>query len=224
MFGKKCRRCNRRISRKFEFCPFCGNNARGRNDEEEYGILGKDDNVNDVFGSISAGGGIWDKMLGNAMKMLEKEMSSIHNAQKKPAYTPKQKMKLQLYINGRKINLPQFEDEFGKGFENLPEEPTKKKLRRNLPVPSEETIRAAANLPRKEAKTKITRLSNKIIYEIEAAGADSIDKVLINKLEDGFEVRIFTKNMVLTKNIALKLPLVAYYLEQQKLFLEFRGR
>ena len=110
---------------------------------------------------------------------------------------------------------------------NLIEEVKEKKPKKakiNFPAPSAEVIKKSAKLPRKEAKTKLTREDNKIIYEIESPGVDSFENVLINKLEDSFEVRTFAKDKVFYKNIPIKLPLIKAYFGEGKLFLEFQAK
>jgi hypothetical protein len=216
IFKRKCPRCNESISKKFKFCPFCGFSTKS-NSEEDFGMLGENDEVNEenqgnLFDSLNSP--ILNKVLGGAMKMLEKEMRGLNKMQENP------KTNFQLYINGKKVNVP------GPGnMQNNMQVRQPVKIRQpTLPIPSEKTILAATGLPRQEAKTSLKRLVNKIIYEINAPGVNSMDKVLINKLEDGIEIRIFTKKAVLCKKIAVKLPIVEYYLKKQKLFIEFQSK
>lgn len=224
MFGKKCKRCNERINGKFKFCPFCGIPTK-QYKEEDYGMLGQDDELEEfenLFNKMN--NPMLNKMLGGVMKMLEKEMGNIGNMNNTPNIPEKSmtgpKTNFQLYVNGKKIDWAQPEIE----TQNTDPLKTPEKSKLKLPMPSKETIKSSAELPRQEAKTSLKRLANKIIYEIDAPGITSLNKVLINKLEDGFEVRLFTKKAVLSKNISVKLPLINYYLEEYKLFLEFQNK
>ncbi len=46
MFGEKCPRCDKRVSRKHDFCGYCGINlnAESNLDNGEFGLLGKNGN------------------------------------------------------------------------------------------------------------------------------------------------------------------------------------
>jgi len=104
MFDKKdCSKCGKKISSKYEFCPHCGkslNNSGG----EDWGMLGKDDRMNEVDDMSNLFGGVGGKMLGgmfnSAMKMLEKEMQK---EMKQNASQPKSNF--QLFINGKKVDV-----------------------------------------------------------------------------------------------------------------------
>ena len=75
MFKKKCSRCERKIEKTHSFCPFCGKNLKSKNDEEDFGFLGKSDFINqDNAMSTIGGDSFMDKMIKNAMKMIEQQM------------------------------------------------------------------------------------------------------------------------------------------------------
>ena len=51
-----------------------------KNDNEDYGFLGKNDFINkDNNSMLNVGGSFMDKMINNAMKMIEKQMRNIPN-------------------------------------------------------------------------------------------------------------------------------------------------
>jgi len=221
MFGKKCSECGKRMRNSFLFCPFCGNKSIDNTKEEEnYGMLGRTD-LNQPKMPIQnkpcfpGSNSIIDKMLsgvmGNMMKMVEKEMQ---NNMKRETPNIKNNPNFQLFINGKKINVPSINEEIVE----------QKKKKMNLPMPSAEVIKRSAKLQRKEAKTKLTRKDDRIIYEIESPGVNSFENVLINKLEDSFEVKTFAKDKVFFKNIPIKLPLIKAYFGEGKLFLEFQAK
>jgi len=225
MFGKKCERCGKRIKNKFLFCPFCGNSSVDRaKEEKDYGLLGRGDfnqpqapPMQNNFG-FPPSNSIMDKMLsgviGNMMKMVEKEMQ---NNMKRESPTIKNNPNFQLFVNGKRVNVSNMGEE-------VTEQRKQKKEKINFPMPSSEVIKRSAKLPRKEAKTKLTRQDNKIIYEMESPGVTSFENVLINKLEDSFEVKTFAKDKVFFKNIPIKLPLIKAYFGEGKLFLEFQAK
>ena len=117
---KKCGNCENTISKKYEFCPYCGSSTTENSEKrEDLGMLGGNDFMNEfdrfsksIFGGV--GRSMINKMLGSAMKMLEKEMQKEVN--KKDNLQPKSNF--QLFINGKKINLgnsnnvsPQFKEQ-----------------------------------------------------------------------------------------------------------------
>jgi len=209
MFGKRCRHCDKKISRDFEFCPYCGKSA----DNEDYGMLGKNDNIKqnparDPFESM-LGSSMFNKMFSSAVKMLEKELSKeMGGIDKIGAKQPGGQF--ELYINGKKVNL---------GNQKIikPEQV-------KIPAPSQEVIEKSKKLPRREAKTELKRLGNKITYELKIPGIYSLDRILVTKLEDSIEVKAFADNCVYIKTLPIKLALVKYYLKDEILSLEFQGK
>lgn len=228
MFNKKCSNCEKKIQRDFDFCPYCGNPIKNK---EDYGLLGKTDEIsmnNEARAPKSMNNHLLDRLIGSAfstaIKMVEREMKN----------TEKQEIpnNLQLYINGKKINLAnpinniqqapkkQEDKEIEQEFD---EEGNPVKIIKKVPKISEETLKKSVSLPRKEAKTKLTRLKDKIIYELDTPGINSINNVVINKLEQSLEVKVYTEKAVFIKNIQIKLPLISYSIKSDKLFLEFKG-
>lgn len=222
MFRQRCKRCDSKSSKKFQFCPNCGYPFKRDQNKQEYGLLGESDQseMDEMLGGL--GGGIFNKILSGAIKMLEKEMqkeiNQMHKQEReiKPKNQNIPKTNFQLYVNGKKINI-------GEGIEMPPqmnvnkEKPSKKAL----PTPSAKIISESKNLPRIETETLLKRLPDKIVYELEAEGVKDLNQILVNKLEEGIEIKMFTKDKVLYKNLSVSLPLIAYYLKKQKLFLEF---
>jgi hypothetical protein len=110
MFNKRnCKRCGEKISNKYSFCPRCGTPIGKKKREEDFGMLGEDDSMEDLdifsnslFGKL--GGGVMNKMLANAMKTLEKEMQTGAKAQN-PNLNNFPRTKFRLMINGKEINL-----------------------------------------------------------------------------------------------------------------------
>lgn len=213
MFSKKekCPRCNEKISGKFSYCPSCGHalNTKG----EDYGLLGKNDMVdpmkqfeNQMFGGL--GGKMFGKMLNSAMKMLEKEMQKNMNQQARP------KTNFELYINGKRINPA--------NIKVTKKEITPKVKKKTLHVPTftQDSVNKFKTLPKKEPITNVRRLANKVIYEIDIPGVESIKDISIMKLENSIELKAIAKKAAYTKTITVDLPLQRYKLEDEKLILE----
>ncbi len=204
---KTCPKCGKKIEREFDFCPYCGKSLDIKNN---WGILGKNDNLfekkEEVFGF---GGGILNKMIGNAMKVLEKE---LQKGIKEPQIVPK--TKVQLYINGKKINI-------GTKPKKIIKRTAKKQIK-EIPSTyfSKESSKKFSNLPREEPKTNVRRLSDRIIYDIEMPEVKSVENISIIRLENSIEIKAIGKNKAYYKVIKIGLPILDYYLSKGKLILE----
>ena len=208
MFKKKeCNKCRKRINNDYEFCPYCGNSLN-ENFKEDWGMLGRDDftgqfnSSNSFFGKIT--GGMMGKMINNAMRMLEKEM------QKEGAGG-----KFKLMINGREIPL---------GSNRKNPKKIKKIETKKLPMFSEEKRKQFQRLKREEPKANLTRFADKIIYEIEIPGLNSLDDLSILKLENSIEVKAIGHEKAYEKIIQINSPIIDYSILNNNLILEFGVR
>jgi HSP20 family molecular chaperone IbpA len=217
MFNRKeCLNCNRKISNKYNFCPCCGSQIR-KSTSEDWGMLGKEDNKDEFEEMANSlfGGGLLNKMLGGAIKMVEKEMQ---RELKKQNSFPK--TKFQLFINKKKVDL--------NGIPNMVQNQNKhliKQRSKNISSIhfSEKNQKKYQSLPKGEPKTNIRRLSNKIFYEIETPGIKSIEDVSIIKLENSIEIRALAKNKAYLKILQVNLPLTGYSLNREKIVLELES-
>jgi len=213
MLGKKCKKCGEKVKDKYRFCPFCGNSMQtGHN--QDWGMLGKEDiEENDFFSdSLFRGisGNMLNKMLGGAMKMLEKEMK-----REMERTTPQPRTSVRLMINGQEINL------------NNPKKPKEETQKtKKIPVKnfSKENLKKFSELPKKEPKTSIKRFSDKIIYEIEMPGVKSINDIFMNQLENSIEIKALSKEQAYYKLIPISLPVMDYELSEGKLVLELETK
>lgn len=220
MFGKKrCYKCDKKIERDFEFCPYCGISFKNPlKEKEDYGFIGTNDNINEVEKML--GGfmqpGIMDKMISSLFRSLEKEIRAQERPTKEDFHSiPKMNTNFELYLNGKRIPINQNSIQIGTA------PPIEKKIPQKI---NEEFIKKSVKLPRKEAKTKLTRLNNKIIYELETPGLENLNQVLINKLEESIEIKAYTQKAVYYKNLSIKLPLIKYGLKEDVLVLEFQTK
>lgn len=213
MFSKKrCKRCNEKIDGKYRFCPNCGIPL---NEEEDWGMLGKEDSrdefdefSNQIFGGIS--GKMLNKMFGSAMRMLEKEMQKEMKAQTRYPRT-----NFELFINGKRIDPRNIRV-------------TKKPLVQNIPIKkrisidnfSKKSLENFSKLPKQEPSTNVRRFSNKVIYEIELPGVKTIKDISIVQLENSIEIKAVSKDKSYFKSIPINMPITNYALSGEKLFLE----
>jgi len=216
MFKKKiCKRCGKKNSSKNKFCSNCGYKLDEslEEHEEDYGMLGKNDYLETpetqvdmlskaFFNSINSG--ILGKMLGNALKMLEKEMQK---AEKQEIA----KTNFELYINGKKINPENIK--FNKNNNVL------KPKKSIMPSFMQKNFKKISNLPRKEPHINMKRISDEVIYEMDIPGVKSIEDIIISKLENSIEVKAIAKDKVYTKLIPVNLPIKKYNFLKDKLIL-----
>lgn len=207
---KKCEKCGNKISSKFDFCPYCGKPANG-NSEDDFGMLGKNDSF-DEFDNFSKsifsgfGGSMLNKMLGNAMKMLEKEMQK----EMKKENSPPPRTNFQMFINGKKVNL---------GGDSFPVQKTPVKKIAPIKLPQNK-LTNFSKLPRENPKTSIRRFSNKIIYEINVPGVKSSNDISIVQMENSIEIKAVSKEKSYAKILPINLPIINYGLDNQKILLE----
>ena len=206
MFNKRyCKSCKEKVNSKYKFCPSCGMEIENYR-EEDWGMLGREDILDDesfknpFFGGFSAK--MLNSLLGNAFKMLEKEMKSMEKV-------PRSNFKLM--INGKEINVGQLEQKKPK------KEVVKKILRREF---KEEQLKKILELPKKEPKTNLKRFGDKIIYEIEMPEVKSLNDVLINILENSIEIKAIGKSFIYSKIIPINMPIINQELSNGKLILE----
>ncbi len=210
MFNKRyCKNCREKVSSKYKFCPSCGNEIEGYN-EKDWGMLGREDLIGeeDSMSPFFTGfsGKMLNNMLGNAFKMLEKEMKSV---EKSP------KSNFRLMINGKEIKLGQLEQK-----KSLKKDAVKKIPKREF---GKEQLKKILELPKKEPKTSLKRFGDKIIYEIEMPEVKSLNDVLINNLENSIEIKAIGKSFIYSKIIPLNMPITNQELFQGKLILELGG-
>lgn len=222
MFNKKeCKKCREKIAKKYLFCPHCGNLLNKKKAKEDFGMLGKDDFVNEfestsgsVFGGASEN--VLGKMLESAMKMLEKEMKKeVKRKNQEELKNPK--TNFQLFINGEKI------DNFGTNHpvQHKTKKQNKEISSNNLPMNS---LKKFSKLPKNEPKTNVRRFSDKIIYEINIPGVKSIKDVSIIKFEDNIEIKAITKDKAYNKLIPINFPITNYNFSRGKLILELDSK
>ena len=217
MFGEKCPRCEKRVYKKYDFCPYCGINltAQTNLDSGDLGFLGKGDfDMKLPFG--------FNAFMKPLMRELSKQMLELDKELKKEQEkTDKDKGKsigrfsIHIGMPGSKpIKLNMSSGNVGSQMA------TKEGRVFALPKISDEDFDKAKGFSKKEPSANVRRLSDRIIYEIEMPGVASIDKVNLSVLEEGIEVKAIGDRTVYQKFIDVVLPLKKYELEKDLLTLE----
>jgi HSP20 family molecular chaperone IbpA len=216
MFNKKCPKCNKKIKKSSNFCPICGYNFFKEESSEDYGLIGKEDEIMGLD-SLAMGNPFMEKMFTSALKILEKQMKELNKESNiSNLDTTKPGVDIQFYVNGKRVspNIVPI-----KKRENITSEVIKQKTEI-----SEEKRAMFKELPKKEPKSTIRRLGNKIVYELSVPGVDNIEDVLINKLENSIEIKALSKKTVYSKIININLPISKYALDNGNLILELKEK
>jgi len=237
MFRKNCRRCGRKVDKKYNFCPYCGYDIKRDYEEKNFGFLGRDDNIDfpDLdFGMRMPFG--FNRIFSSLLKQIDKQFKELdkeigRDIEKTKKFTKKPGIMssgLSISISTGTGKKPEIKIRgFGPEFENLDrkiiakEKPEKFKKFPKTEI-SEEIAKKIAKLPREEAETKVRRLSNKIIYEISLPGVKRIKDIIINQLENSIEIKAFSKEKVYFKLLPISLPIQNYKLQKGKLILELK--
>ena len=120
-------------------------------------------------------------------------------------------MDIQFFVNGKKV-FPEKQIKMQK--------PEKIETR----TISKEKANEFAKLPRKEPKTKMKRLSGKLLYELSVPGVSDINDVFINQLENSIEIKALSKTKVYSKTLEVNLPIIGYKLDKDNLILELHAK
>jgi len=220
---KKCSKCERKIERGYDFCPYCGFSARKKD-----GLLDEiDENKPEFLGFNNS---IFNKLVSKVAKDLERQFRSIDNMkfdeikEKKNHKVLSRGLSISISSNGSEpiINVKRLGDdmeEINQDKSQDKKENAKKSIKQVRFTKEQE--KKLINLPKIEPQTIVRRLSNKVIYEMDIPGAKK-EEVMISKFKDSIEIKAFTEDKVFTKIIPVGLPILRYYINNGKLNLELK--
>ena len=217
-FGKKkttkCANCSSKVEKKFNFCPFCGEQIADEDEAKDFGILGKDDFINEkMLSEFSADNfGIADKLIGSIMGSMMRSMNKqLKNFDK---LENMENARIEQLPNGIKISI-------GMPLEKQSpkKQPSASMSKKEI---TKEQIEKMAKLPRVQAKTKIARLADKIVCEIDAPGVSKPEDIFISKTESGYEIKAIGKSKIYSNSIPLSHPLKGLSINGGKILVEFK--
>ena len=205
---RKCPACARKIERGFSYCPYCGVGFRAKSEEEDFGMLGRDDSNEEVRVEQKLPFGL-DGVMNSLISQLEKQMGNMDFGEGMP--------------RGVKIRVARAPTQasLARGSEFGVRSSGEKKI--GMPVVSDEENERRMGLLKVEAESKIRRLADRIIYEIVAPGVREKGDVVLTKLATGLEIKAYSKDRCYVKFIPLTVEVVRYYVEREKVFVELRG-
>ena len=210
MFKKRtCKKCSKKISKNYRFCPYCGS-TDDNFDDKGWGILGKDDLIPQDNFQLPPG---FNMIFNSLMKNLGKQLNSMVDKPQKNSDRGIRKEGISISIstsgnNPARIKVNSLGD-------------TKQQIKKIPGQFSKESSKKFAELSKKEPKTNIRRLSNKVIYDIEIPDVKSLKDISIIKLESSIEIKAIGKNHAYSKQIPINLPIINYIFSKEKLTLEF---
>jgi HSP20 family molecular chaperone IbpA len=221
MFNKKkCKRCGKTVGKDNSFCANCGMAIKSFENEKDWGMLGKSDmsfpemnmpGFNMIFNSLM-------KDFGKPLfREIEKDMKN--NLEKSPNQM-KRGISISISTSGNNPPKIRINDLNGKPLNQVSERIPKEKREKVLSVLSEEQTKKFLSFPQEEPLTRIRRLSNKVIYEIELPGVKSLKDISIMQLEKSIELKALSKNKSYKKLISIDFPIQKYKLSKEKLILE----
>jgi len=200
MFGKKCRSCGEKVERKFNYCPWCGGPLKVGKGRDDFGMLGRDDSRG-IQGEAKLPFGM-EKIMGSLVKQLEKQMGDM-NFDEKNGFPKGIKIQIARRPTGQVVQ--------------------KKVPRREVVEVSEKETERRARLKKVEAKSRVKRLGDVIIYEIEAPGLKKKEDVVITELATGLEIRAYAKDKCYVKIIPLKVEILSWRVDRERVMVELKG-
>lgn len=204
MFKRKCPSCAKKIERQFSYCPHCGVSFKAKQEQNDFGMLGKDDSGERMQKELKLPFGV-EKIMNSLVKQLEKQMDDVNfeNNQGMP--------------RGIKIQIARGIPQTRQMIYGTPQ---KKKI---LPNISDEEAKRRIGLPSVEVGSKVRRIADTIVYEIEAPGIQKKEDVVLTELATGLEIKAYSKDKCYVKFIPLKVEVIRYHIEKERVIVELRG-
>ena len=221
---KKCKRCGEKVSDNYNFCPYCQAPLKDIFDNEDWGLLGKNDFDSPEEMKLPMG---LNALFNSLVKNLNSQMKELDNERMQPQKKPtisKKSGGISISISTSGNRPPEIKV---RGFGNAPEfdeegqEIKKKTERIKLPISDSKKF---AGLPKKEPETTIRRLSNKVVYEIKLPRVESLKDISIIQLESSIEIKALANKKVFYKIIPINLPINKYNLSDGILTLELEAK
>lgn len=218
MFKRKtCNNCDRKIKSEYNFCPECG--IQLKKTSENYGMLGKKDapSKNPQIKMFGGGitGGLMNKLVNKMVNDLTKSQGGMGNLNEKDLAEAMKQLMPGVKVSVKKTPMN------AQGQPQPTIESSKKDNTKNLPIEfSKENLKKWGSIDKKEPKTNLKRIGDKIKYELEVPEVQSIKDVSIVKLENSLEVKAISKDTGYIKVVPIDMPLKKYSLLKGKLTLE----
>lgn len=200
MFRKKCKSCGEKVERKFNYCPWCGGSLKVGGSRDDFGMLGRNDTERAQEETRLPFG--MEKIMGSLVKQLEKQIGNMDIDERTG------------FPKGIKIQIAR------SPMGQVTKKPVKK---REVVYVSNEEAERRSSLEKMKAESRMRRIGDVIIYEIETPGLKKKEDVVITELATGLEIRAYSKDKCYVKIIPLKVEVLGWKVEKEKVLVEFRG-
>jgi len=204
MFKRKCPSCAKKIEKKFSYCPYCGASFKVGDEQENFGMLGRNDSQEKIQQNLGLPFGM-NKIINSLVNQLEKQMNGINRGSEDGI------------PRGFKIRIASG-PQMNQVVRRIPE-----KRIENVPKISDEENDRRASLPRREVESKVRRLSNRIIYEMKTPGVKRKRDIVLTKLVSGLEIKAYSEDKCYVKFIPLTLEVIEYFVRDEKVFVELKA-
>jgi rRNA maturation endonuclease Nob1 len=201
MFKRKCPSCAEKVERKFNFCPYCGESFKARAEKSDFGMLGRDDSGAGMRVEQKLPFGM-EKIMSSLVKQLEKSMGN---------------MDLEGMPKNVRINVVRGKPQMRQVVQEAP------KKARVIDEISEAEADRRMSLPKIEGESRVRRLADRIIYEIDAPGVVRKRDVVVTELATGLEIKAYSDDKCYVKFIPLKVELISYSVRSEKVFVELKS-
>ena len=209
MFKRKCPACAEKIERKFNFCPYCGASFKARKEKGDFGMLGRNDSGDGMRVEQKLPFGM-ERIMGSLVKQLEKSMGDMNfEGQGMP--------------KGIRINVVRGKPALVSRREAVGGREKVEKERVKVPEISGAEAERRLGLKKVGAESRVRRLADRIIYEIDAPGVVRKDDVVVTELASGLEIRAYSDDKCYVKFIPLKVELISYSVRSDRVFVELKG-
>jgi hypothetical protein len=176
---------------------------------KEFGMLGKNDAIDEEFikkNMSTRNLTLTDKMISAMVSGLMKSLENqIKDAGKTQVQNTPRGIKIQIGFPG----------------EELQEQKKAQKHDFSLNKISQTQLDKMKSLPKASAKTNVKRLGDKLIYELDTPGLESIKDVFVSRLETGYEIKAISQKKVYVNSLPVNMQIKSFSLTSDKLLVEF---
>ena len=217
---KKCKRCGKKVGNSDSFCPSCGFALKDSERKEDWGMLGENDMLSPEM-NIPGFNMMFNSLMKDFGKPLFQEIEKeMRKDLEKAPNQMKRGISISISTSGNNPPKIKINNLNGEPIKQINKDSTPKKREKILSALSEEKAREFLGLPQEEPLTRVRRLSNKVIYEIELPGVKSLKNISIMQLEKSIELKALSKGKAYKKVIPIDFPIQKYKLSREKLILE----
>jgi hypothetical protein len=205
MIKRKCKNCSKKISKKFNYCPWCGLSFKQEKERTNFGMLGRKDDNNPFGNEIKLPFGL-NKIMGSLLKQLETEIqNSAGNQQNQKG------IRIEV-MRGMPKQMKLVD-------QNMQERPKVKSL--DSPISEAEKERRM-NLPKIEAESRLKRIGDEIIFELKVPGIKSKKNISFDIMEKGTGIRAYTKEACYTKVLPITPDNLEFSIKKDLVIIESR--